>query len=287
MMRNNLILPSSLCLFLIIYAMLWCYVKDIRRSVLEVDYVEYTVPSKIVAPLSFEFKGIVSDFLFLKMITSIGDKIGKKKELTQNHSRYIQLTSDVITDLDPWFWDPYLFSSMTLAWGFGQYKEANDLLLKAKKYRTKDYKPPYYVGFNYFYFLKDNETASGYLMEASRLPGSPPYLVQLASRLSVYSAKHHTAILFLNEMLKNENNQNNAEQIKIRIKVLKIMDELESDVKKYHNKNKRYPGALSELVVEGFIKNIPNDPYGGEFYILENGRVYTTSEMRMIKRNQK
>lgn len=281
MNRKHYILPLTLVLFLAFYCVVFQNVRVLRNDTYYTDYIAYTAPAKVLGPASLEFKGIVSDFLFLKMITSIGEKIGREIELNKNHSKYIYDTSSVITDLDPYFWDAYVFSSMTMAWGFGEYNKANELLLKAREYRKDDYRPPYYIGFNYFYFLKDNSTASQYLMEASRRPGCPFFLKQLAGRLSVYSDKHKTAILFLTEMLKEEKNNANARQLQLRIDTLTILDQLESKVSEFQKAYHRMPASINELVEHGLIKSVPKDPYGGEFYVMENGRVFTTSKMRL------
>jgi hypothetical protein len=47
------------------------------------------------------------------------------------------------------------------------------------------------------------------------------------------------------------------------------------------------PESLDELVKSGMLDKIPNDPYGGQFLMLENGRVYTTSKMLKVKKKEK
>ena len=148
------------------------------------NHIGHILPSKFLSIASMEFKGIVSDYYFLKFLTHIGDQIGKKKLSKQKHAFYIYNTIDIITDLDPWFWDAYLIADMLLTWEFNEIKLANKLLLKAKKYRTNDYKVFYYLGFNYFYFLNDSKNAVRYIQEAAKMPNSPAYIGNLAKRLA-------------------------------------------------------------------------------------------------------
>jgi len=121
-------------------------------------------------------------------------------------------------------------------------------------------------------------------MEASKLNGAPYYTASLAARLSVYSSQHRVAIIFLKEMLEQTTNKRALKEFPMRIKALEIMDNLEHKISDYINVHKKQPESLSELVSSGLIAEIPADPYGGEFQLLENGRVYTTSNMLPVKK---
>ncbi|MCD6199770.1 MAG: hypothetical protein J7K15_14580, partial [Deltaproteobacteria bacterium] len=86
-------------------------------------------------------------------------------------------------------------------------------------------------------------------------------------------------IIFLKEMIKDSKNENIKQNFMLRIKVLEIMDQLEQKVREYQKTYQKRPASLTELVTAGLIDKIPDDPYGGQFILLENGRVYTTSKM--------
>lgn len=255
-----------------------------RTDFLSYNYIAYTLPSEAIGPISLEFKGIVSDFLFLKMITHYGEKIGNKEKLDERHADFLYTTTEAITDLDPWFWDAYLVADMNLTWGFGQFDKANKLLLKAKRYRSYDYKVPYFIGFNYFYFLKDSVNAAKYLREAASFPDSPETLPYLASRVSLYANDHRAAIQFIIDVLKTIKNKQMIDQLKIRMEALVHLDILERKVLEFRQIYHENPKSLEDLVGKGLIREIPKDPYGGKFYLLNTGdRVYTTSDLRFKK----
>jgi len=278
-LSTNRLIPVVLIVALVLYGAAWRHLHDERDVFLQENYMDYTLPSRVTGPAAMEFKGIVSDFLFLKVITFLGEKIGKNEQLGVRHFNYLEESVNTITDLDPYFWDAYLFADMLFTWELGEYKAANKLLLKARQYRTNDYRVPYYLGFNYFFFLKDNINGAKYLMEASKLPGSPYYLASLAARLSAYALEHRTGIIFLKEMIRDTENERIKNDFMLRIKTLEIMDRLEQKVSEYQKNYQKQPSSLTELVTAGLIDKIPDDPYGGEFILLENGRVYTTSKM--------
>jgi len=250
-----------------------------RAVFLKENYIGYVLPSKIIGPASLEFSGIVSDFLFLKITTFFGEKFIQNEQLEEQHAQFLYESIDILTDLDPWFWDAYLVSNMMLTWDFGKIDLANKLLLKAKEHRPKDFKVPYHLGFNYFYFLKDNANGAKYLMEAAKLPKAPGYLSSLATRLSMYQNQYGPAIIFLNGILESTQSPELQKQLETRLKTLLIMDQLEKKVKEFKLKFGNFPDSLTDLVDNGFVKSIPDEPYGGQFILLKNKRVYTTSKM--------
>lgn len=279
MARRSMTLVALTAVVLMMYVTAWQHLDTRRQAFLDENYMDYTLPSRFTGPAALEFKGFLSDFLFLKVITFLGDKIGKHEQFNDTYADYLSASIDSITDLDPYFWDAYLFADMMLTWQMGKFQQANELLFKARKYRTQDYRVPYFIGFNYFYFMGDNAKGAQYLMEASKLPGSPSYLPNLAARLSVYSFQHRTAIAFLKKMLDDTQNEALARQLTMRIKALIALDKLEQGVAQYKKTFNRMPPSLNELLVAGIIEQLPEDPYGGQFVLLKNGRVFTTSRM--------
>ncbi len=237
------------------------------------------LPPSALEAFSFEFKGVVSDYLFLKTITFIGNKIGQDQPLTKQNWQQVYQILQRITDLDPFFWDPYLFAEMMLAWQAGMLNEADELLQKACRYRDKDYRPFYYLGFNQFYFKKDAPKAAEYLRLAAKRPGAPYFLTGLAARLSLYGNQTAAGIIFLENLLRESRDPKVTHYLKKRLLTLKIIYDLERKVREYKEKFGNPPETLQDLVTKGLIPSIPEDPYGGAFLLLKNGRVYTTSEM--------
>jgi hypothetical protein len=62
---------------------------------------------------------------------------------------------------------------------------------------------------------------------------------------------------------------------------------LEKAVKRFVASEGREPRKMSELVAKGFIDKIPQDPYGGRWGILKNGRVFSTSKFTSTKPTKK
>ena len=256
-----------------------------RDKIIKKDFIDYTMPSVFVEPISLEFKGLVSDFLMFKFMTFIGGQVHNMRDYDNKYWDYTVQTLDAITDLDPYFFDPYLFAEMFLTVNAPKYDDANNLLLKAREHIKDDYRIPYYLGFNYHYYLKDDATAAKYFIEASKIaPPSHYYLASLAARLSLYSDNHKLGIKFLEDMLKITTIPRAKVEFRQRIEALKSMELLDQKVEVFKSTYKKNPTSLSELVDTGIIEKIPEEPYGGKFILLPNGRVYT--DTNMLQRNK-
>jgi tetratricopeptide (TPR) repeat protein len=255
-----------------------------RSRVRQETRADFVLPSRFSRILAFGYKGLLSDFQFLKLTTFLGERTLHQKKILDEDWRYFKSSVESITDLDPYFLDPYFLAEGFLTWEAGQYEEANRLLEKGVQYRTWDWRLPYFVGFNYFYFLRDNEKGADYVMKAARIPGSPDYLPTLGARLAYYGGKAETGILFLKGMLANTTDPNLRKTLQLRLLALERAALIEEAVHKFQEENGRFPGA-NELVSRGYLEELPEDPYGGRWGIMENGRVFSTSRFTVGKGN--
>ncbi len=237
------------------------------------------LPINGIQAASLEFKGVVSDYLFFKTITYMGLKLAEDEKPTTEDWDTIHEMLVKATDLDPRFWDPYVFAEMMLVWNAGRIDEANALLEKAIQSRPDDYRPCYYIGFNYLYFEKNAEKAAPYLREAAKRPNAPTYIRGLASRVSIYAGELGVGIIFLEDLIHETQNPKTLAYFKKRLTAMKMMFDLEKKVREYKEKYGKTPESLDELVTTGFIQKLPTDPYGGKFVLLKNGHVYTTSKL--------
>ncbi len=257
------------------------------------QYELFVLPSPILRILAFDFKGIVSDFLFMKGLVYLGGFASKnygspkKLQLTDAQWRAFYNVMNVSTDLDPYFQDPYYLTNAFLPWDAGMVAETNTLLSKGSQYRDWDWTLPFFCGFNYFYFLQENDKAAEKLMEAARRPGASPIIASLASKLAFKANKTESSILFLEEMISKTNDEQTKKEFATRVDAYKSILALEKAVDVYREKFKKTPDNLDMLIKRKIIVAIPKDPYGGDFYIDSQGAVKTTSESLLIPYRKK
>lgn len=242
------------------------------------------IPEPIARAMALEYSGISSDFLMLKVLTFLGQKIMDKEELTKDEWHTTYRTLKQVTNLDPRFVDPYVVAQMTLPFEAGMVDETNTLLEKAAQIRQEDYRPNFYLWYNHLYFLNNPEKAGKYLEKAARMPGAPTYFATLASRMHYYAGNIKVAIIFLEENLRETTDPSLQEFLSTRIAAFKKIGFLESKILEFRKQFNKTPKQLQELVESGLIARIPDDPYGGEFYIMEGGRVYSTSKLVFHKK---
>jgi len=48
----------------------------------------------------------------------------------------------------------------------------------------------------------------------------------------------------------------------------------------------RLPTTVKQLYEFGYLKSLPKDPYGGEFFIDQSGKVLTTSKFAFATKNK-
>jgi tetratricopeptide (TPR) repeat protein len=248
-------------------------------------YLEETIshlgnlPTELLQSVSLEFKGVIADFLLMKTISFMGMKIVEQENPDKEEWQRINQMLIRITDLDGRFRDPYVLAEMSFVWQAGMIDEANILLEKAVKNRPDDYTPLYFLGFNHFYFLNDAEKAAVYLRQAALKPNAPDYVKGLAARFSLYSKQTALGILFLENLLQDTQDKNIRMYLEKRLTALEIIDSLEKTVIAFRESFQQMPTSLDDLVRSGLLENIPADPYGGTFFLMDNGRIYTTSKL--------
>lgn len=244
------------------------------------------MPPALLRTIVLEYKGVAADVLLIRTISYIGHNLLAKKKLSPEEWRTVAQLLHRITDLDPRFWDPYLLAEMMLPWDAGMAEEADILLKKAARARPEDFRPLYFLGFNAFFFAKDASKAAPYLRRAANLPGAPPYLQGLAARFSLYAGETEPGILFLKNLLAASHDESITAYLKKRLQAMETLLILERAVQKYRQEQGRLPADVDELLRQGYLDESPVDPYGGDFRILANGRVYTTSNLVPPKRTK-
>ena len=277
------VLPVILILLLFpIHVSIVSKVTEGKKLLPKGEDTSYVLPSPILKILALEFDGLASDYAFLEALVFFGSTFERKERPRVKEWEWGWMSNilNASTDLDPYFLDPYYFGQAHLTWEGNMARETNTLLEKGSRYRDWDWNIPFYIGFNHFYFLQNNEEGAVYLMESSKRPGAPSLLPQLAARLMYKANRTENAVIFLQEILSITDDENTKKMYGMRLNALKAILFMEKAVDAYKSRFKDQPARLDELIARGIIKEIPKDPYGGKFYIDKDGSIKTTSELR-------
>jgi hypothetical protein len=155
------------------------------------------VPRPEVAKLSsLGFHAVMADYYWLQAVQIVGTSMRPEDEGTLL-GRFI----DVVTTVDPWVGHPYRFAAIWLTGSEEDVRQANRLLERSLPYHPDDWRNRFYLGFNHFYYLEENEPAAHWLEEAAKIEGSPRYLAGLAARLRAGKAGLEVAAGMIRRLL--------------------------------------------------------------------------------------
>ena len=236
------------------------------------------------------FRSPVADFLFMNICYLTGSDVfkgGKERRINSREWNLLIENVGVIERLDPYYFDPLYYLGAYDPWKLNGNRElllkVNSILLRGSCY-IDDWRIPFLMGFNYFYFLNDKVKGAEYLKRAARMEGAPLYLKLLVPRLYAESGKIDLAIAATYEELKHARKDLERKSLEKRLKALTFLKELNEAVKLYRERFGRCPSDLRQLVKARILKEIPKDPYGGKFYIVKKTcSVWTTSDLRPVK----
>lgn len=186
-------------------------------------------------------------------------------------------TLQTAVKIDPYNMDAYYFAQASFTWELGRIDEVNRLLKFGLKHRTWDPWLPFYVGFNYAYFLNNYELAAQYMQKAAEISGNTLF-TNLAARYFYESAQTDFGLMFLDTMINQATDEVVKQTYILRRDALVAVHELEEKVAEYEQKYGHSLNNLQDLVHQGLLEVIPPDPYGGEFYIDGSGRIRSTSK---------
>jgi tetratricopeptide (TPR) repeat protein len=223
------------------------------------------------------FDPVIADLLWARAVVSFGEQFH-----TDKNYKWLYHPLDIITTLDPYFEEVYMYGGILLAMEAKRIDESIALLEKGIKSCPESWRLYFYLGFYYTYYKNDNEKASIYIKKAASLPGHPDYLPRLVGLLYAKLGKIEFAIEYLKEIYKLfEDDEKMRAAIDSQIKELVVEKHtifLKDAAEIYKKVRGKYPSRLEDLIAAGVINAIPVEPNGGQYVIEpETGEIKTTT----------
>ncbi len=269
-----LVVPMLLAGYLVVVFAL----ADYMRSKPFVEKLGYVPSVNTMKVMSADHRETVGALLMLKVLMYYGGLVEKANNELEMPVDYpaMSRTIDASLKLDPYNMDGYYFAQAILTWNVGQVALANMFLERGMEYRDWDWQLPYFVGFNYAYFLKDYGRAAKYYRRAADLSGNNMF-INLAGRYMQRSGSTEMAIVYLGNMARNSRDQGVKKSLLIRQSAFIRVLELEKARDAFVKQRGVLPASLEILVREGFLRALPRDPYGGKFILQSDGSISSTS----------
>ena len=263
------------CLAVLVATTGWAHLRISTPSEAEQD--EGFVPQpELVRNASFGFTALAADYYWLQAVQLAGNAGDVSR-----HSAYVGKLLDVVTELDPWVDHPYRFGAVWMIDSERNVRHANELLRRGIAYHPEDWRDRFYLGFNQFFYLDENEAAAETLEPATHLKGAPHYLPRLVARLRSQSDGLDSAAIFLEELA-----QGAPDDYK-RVEYEKALDEIETERRarfldaaraEYKRRSGRDTTALEDLLAgpSPVLRQIPSEPNGREWKLNEAGQIVST-----------
>jgi tetratricopeptide (TPR) repeat protein len=228
-------------------------------------------------PLAFLFLGnrtLAADVNWLRAVQYIGEVRGNER----GWDKLFPLV-DAVTDLDPKHGYAYQVAGAILS-SVGRIDESNRILEKGTRAVPDRYILPYHRAFNAFYYQGDWKEAGRWAEVAARTPGAPPHVRHNVLAYYVKGKRADAAVAFLEQALTEAKDPDTQKALESQLKQARLeldASKVEDAIQEWRARYRTGPLSLGQLVSEGLIPSIPPDPYGGDLYLDEEGRVRSTA----------
>ncbi|MFZ5468510.1 MAG: tetratricopeptide repeat protein [Myxococcota bacterium] len=226
--------------------------------------------SAVLKRATLGHRSIVADWYWVRSAIYFGDPT-----LNKEHYRFLFPLVDLITDLDPHFEYAYLFGGVALPTNLGNETwlnttESTALLEKGVRVLPNSWHLRQILAYNQVQFHGNLGRAANLLAEAVRIPGRPGILLALATRLYAAAGRPDSGLALANEILETTEDPGLRGVIERRMKELVVdrdIRQLEAAIEDFRARHGRLPGALSDLVSSGFLRELPEEPLGGTYLL--------------------
>jgi len=215
------------------------------------------------AALSYD--ALVADIYWIRTVQHYGSTKLANDKKKQYDLLYPFL--DLTTSLDPSFDIAYQFGAIFLAEPFpsgaGRPDQAIALLQKGLRMRPADWQLAQELGFVYYWWLVDNQSAGEWFNRAADMPGSPNWLRPLAAVTLAEGGNTATSRKLWTQVAETSEADWLRRQARFRLAQLDAMDEIDiltRAVQTYRARVGMLPHNWLELVRVGLLRGIPVDP---------------------------
>jgi hypothetical protein len=226
----------------------------------------------------------MADYYWLQAVQVVGSSMRPEDEGTLL-GRFI----DVVTTVDPWVGHPYRFAAVWLTGSEEDVRQANRILERSIDYHPDEWRNRFYLGFNQFYYLEEDQPAAHWLEEAAKIESAPRYLAGLAARLRAGKAGLEVAAGMIRRLLADSDDPH------ARAAYEKMLDEIETErrarfldaAREAYRKGRGEDIQSVEDLVKGpypALQKLPPEPHDWEWVLdEETGEIVSSYYERRYK----
>lgn len=256
--------------------------RRLDHSRIQVERLAQLPRGEYLKPAMLGYHHLGADVLWLQFVQVLG-----KMRNTTDEFEWMYHSLDVMTTLDPQYAYVYYAGGVVLT-SVGERPDLSTKLLE-KGFRENPmvWNIPFLLGFNYYFHHHDPAMAADRLAAAARLPGGPAYLPGLATRMYAEASNPEVALEFLETLWQQTSDLGMRKELEKRTKEVIIerdLKVLEITVEQFRSMEGRYPHVLGELVKEGYLPSLPEEPFGGVYkFDTETGKIVSSTHPTRLR----
>lgn len=261
------------------------------------DYDIPAFPATVVRPFSFGLRSVVADLMFIEAIQVYGSRPRHAVSAAEGGSSDRTLNRLLVyaTDLDPSFAGAYRFAGNAMPRQTSDQKvtnvrQAEALLRRGVRERPDDWHLPFTLGFLQSYFLGEFKEAGENVGLSARLPGAPPYVGFLATRLLSEAGDLALAEQMAVAMEEQATEDKVREEWQERLRDLAMerhLRAIEAAAARFRARTGAAPSSLAALVRSGDLPAVPSEPHGGEYELAADGTPRSNKKARLMIRGRR
>lgn len=250
---------------------------EMRQREKAVEEMMYFPSGRFMKPAAIEYQVLAADMIWLRAVQYYGYHL-----MTDRKYEWLGHIFEILTELDPRFIGAYHFGALTLAWDAGNPNQALQLLKLGMRRNPTNWQLPFDAGFINYMLTRDYDMAARYFRIASELPGAWHVTHRWAAVAAGRAGSFEVARDMWVEIYNSTENRRIRELAVRQLKAVKLSQDtarLQDAVNRFREDKGRLPERLDELVRFGYTGLLPEEPYGGRYY-LEGDRVRSSTPAR-------
>ncbi|MGB7032285.1 MAG: hypothetical protein WBF29_12670, partial [Syntrophobacteria bacterium] len=206
-------------------------------------------PAPVIKALSADQYQFMSQVISLQCLFYFGTLVELRSQAPDWRRIYRAVYTS--TRLDPYNMDAYYFAQAVLTWETGMTQQALELLEYGFAHRSWDWHLPFYISFDYAFFLKDYEKAGMYLAKAAELRPEVEWYATLAARYFYEGGSTALALSYLKEMIPAARNEAIKKRLVTRARAFEAVLQIEQAIAAYKELFQTDPEGLGRLLEAG------------------------------------
>lgn len=230
---------------------------------------------------AFGFRSFLADAAWLEAIQVAGMRRMRGPDYDRLHG-FLQ----TVVRCDPRFFVPYVMGGIILAESPLHRDLAIRFLEQGRIHFPGQWLLPFHIGYIRYFGLSDPTGGGQALKEAAAIPGCPPYIGLLATRMLAEGREPETALALLDAMIREEKDPGRRElfhERRAHVEVERDLQILERAVASYRAREGRNPSSLEDLLAAGILGGIPREPGGGLYRLDADGTVRSGRYRERVK----